>query len=511
MTKIPKDIFFSKNMGRENKNNKSNISVKDNDAISIKKWLEVNNIKGITKYVEKKEVDFVIIIDAGDPGNDFTKPLSVNVSSILGKGVLFTGTFEEKESLVDSSLFGNLSGTPNDTIIKFTSAIGNIDAGAFSGFPAGTLWSTFKYEFSSITTVATGDVFFSRNYMETSGAIDTYEFNIENDPSSVHSYRSEDKNELYNQIPFDELVNYSTTGVESILGGRFGGGLFEENITGGPQSTQRVGSNNSATGTYGSTVSGGLNNTASNYASTVGGGMYNTSSGPGSTVGGGGGNTASNDTSTVGGGYGNISSGYISTVGGGYRNTASGDYSTLGGGYNNTASAYISTVGGGYNNNATSSASTIGGGLNNTASGNYASTVSGGVENTASNIFATVGGGLNNTASSTYSTIGGGYGNISSGSNSIVGGGRNNTASGHTSTIGGGFDNTASGINSSVLGGRYNNTSTFANSHIIGSNITSDRADTTFVESLSIKSIPTASAGLPSGSVWSNAGVLNIV
>ena len=66
-----------------------------------------------------------------------------------------------------------------------------------------------------------------------------------------------------------------------------GGGLFEENITGGPQSTQRVGSNNSATGTPGSTVSGGAENTASNYASTVSGGLYNTSSGPGSTVGGG--------------------------------------------------------------------------------------------------------------------------------------------------------------------------------------------------------------------------------
>jgi hypothetical protein len=224
MTKIPKDIFFSKNMGRENKNNKSNISVKDNDAISIKKWLEVNNIKGITKYVEKKELDFVLLIDADNPGNDFTKPLSVNISSLLGKGVLFTGTFEEKESLVDSSLFGNPSGTPNDTILKFTSAIGNIDAGVFQGISTDTWWSTVKYEFLSMTSVATGDVLISKNYMETSYAIDTYAFDINNNPSSVHRYRSEDKNDLSNQIPFDELIEYSTTGVESSLGGRFGSG-----------------------------------------------------------------------------------------------------------------------------------------------------------------------------------------------------------------------------------------------------------------------------------------------
>ena len=44
-----------------------------------------------------------------------------------------------------------------------------------------------------------------------------------------------------------------------------------------------------------------------------------------------------------------------------------------------------------------------------------------------------------------------------------------------------------------------------------GSNITTDRACTTFVNNLSIKNIPTSSAGLPSGSVWKNGNVLNIV
>jgi hypothetical protein len=46
---------------------------------------------------------------------------------------------------------------------------------------------------------------------------------------------------------------------------------------------------------------------------------------------------------------------------------------------------------------------------------------------------------------------------------------------------------------------------------IVGNNITADRLNTTFVNNLSIKNIPIASAGLPSGSVWSNAGQLCIV
>jgi hypothetical protein len=46
---------------------------------------------------------------------------------------------------------------------------------------------------------------------------------------------------------------------------------------------------------------------------------------------------------------------------------------------------------------------------------------------------------------------------------------------------------------------------------IVGSNITADRVCTTFVNNLSIKNIPTACTGLPSGAVWSNSGVLTIV
>jgi len=46
---------------------------------------------------------------------------------------------------------------------------------------------------------------------------------------------------------------------------------------------------------------------------------------------------------------------------------------------------------------------------------------------------------------------------------------------------------------------------------IVGSNITADRVCTTFVNNLSIKNIPSSSAGLPSGSVYSYGCVLKIV
>jgi len=194
----------------------------------------------------------------------------------------------------------------------------------------------------------------------------------------------------------------------------------------------------------------------------------------------------------------------------GQQTIASGTYSTVGGGRNSTASGAYSSVGGGIGNSAGGEKSTVSGGANNTAS-EYQSTVGGGQTNTASGYQSTVGGGQTNIASGYQSTVGGGQTNTTSGFSSTVGGGYGNTASGGASVVTGGRVNVATADFSSILGGAYNNTSTFVNSHIIGSNITSNRINTTFVQNLSITTIPTASAGLPSGSVWSNGGVLNIV
>jgi hypothetical protein len=75
----------------------------------------------------------------------------------------------------------------------------------------------------------------------------------------------------------------------------------------------------------------------------------------------------------------------------------------------------------------------------------------------------------------------------------------------------GGCCNTASGLRSSILGGQCNNTNTCADTMIVGSCITANRVCTTFVNNLSILNIPTSSAGLPSGAVWSDGGILKII
>ena len=135
--------------------------------------------------------------------------------------------------------------------------------------------------------------------------------------------------------------------------------------------------------------------------------------------------------------------------------------------------------------------------------------------------------GYSNTSSGSYSTVSNGYQNTASGNNSIILNGEDNTASGcyystvingnsniasgDYSTILNGTNNTASGYRSFIAGGQCNNTCALADTFIVGSCISADRICTTFVNNLSIKNIPTSSAGLPSGSVWSDGGTLKII
>ncbi len=191
---------------------------------------------------------------------------------------------------------------------------------------------------------------------------------------------------------------------------------------------------------------------------------------------------------------------------------ASGARSTVSGGRNNTAQGYSTTVGGGANNSAVSYYDTVSGGSSNTAYG-YNSTVSGGTGNSATGYRSTTGGGSANTASGIQAFVGGGKTNTESGGYSSVVGGQYNTNAGTDSTIIGGRNNVVESTASRATISGYGNRIIAANSssHILGDNITSDRANTTFVENLSIKAIPTAATGLPAGSVWSNGNVLNIV
>ena len=202
---------------------------------------------------------------------------------------------------------------------------------------------------------------------------------------------------------------------------------------------------------------------------------------------------------------------FLTTDGSGYSywSSVSGT-STSGTSLYITGTGVNSTVRCGVNNTAAGDFGGALAGSGNTASGKY-SFVGGGRDNTASSIYSTVGGGYCNTASGDKSTVSGGAGNTASAYYSTVGGGRSNTASCYNSTVSGGYNNTASGSYSFIAGGVSNNTNNLACAFIVGSNITADMSGTTFVNQLSIKNIPTSSAGLSSGAVWSNGGNLEII
>jgi hypothetical protein len=205
----------------------------------------------------------------------------------------------------------------------------------------------------------------------------------------------------------------------------------------------------------------------------------------------------------------------IDALGGGRHtptSTATGG-NAFAAGTNNEASGQRATVGGGNSNTASAAYSTVGGGKTNIASGNY-TTVGGGTGNTAGGMDATIGGGSRNIISSgvNESTICGGLENTITGGYAVsIGGGIGNTASGNYATVGGGSTNIADGLNSAILGGTTNDTNEYANAMIVGSNITASLANALHCNRLVITQIPVASAGLPSGAVWSDSGTLKIV
>ena len=240
----------------------------------------------------------------------------------------------------------------------------------------------------------------------------------------------------------------------------------------------------------------------------------------GATISGGGCNFilgAESSYATISGGYGNCIDGAESknaTIIGGYYNCIYGDASC------------DSTIGGGYCNRISGTASNtnvIGGGADNRIYGGYTASavIAGGKANCISgnlSYHTLIGGGYTNQICGDYAPrsiiVGGADNTIDNGNTSVIGGGRYNAINGaYHSGIMSGKCNVINGGYASVqtiLGG-YNNTNGSYESHVLGSNITTDRVCTAFVNNLSIKSIPTVVTGLPAGSVWNNAGVLNIV
>jgi hypothetical protein len=300
-------------------------------------------------------------------------------------------------------------------------------------------------------------------------------------------------------------INNKAEGYYSFVGG--GENNCATNID-----TTVVGGRESCATACKATVGGGGKNCATGQYSVIAGGGHHAASGRHSTVGGGRCNIASGDYSVIAGGGlnynpytpnngGNLAEGQNSTISGGYSNTVSGNYATIAGGTCNTVSSYSgnSVIGGGYGNNIDNQVSVIAGGQTNTISGEYFSSILGGVDNkvTASN--SVVVGGRCNCATDEYAFVGGGRNNKATGYSSVVVGGYKNTASGYYSIIESGYCNTASGNYSIVLGGYNNhavgnNTGIFSgtnnslsgiNSFALGSNIVSNRPNTTFVNDLS--------------------------
>jgi hypothetical protein len=186
---------------------------------------------------------------------------------------------------------------------------------------------------------------------------------------------------------------------------------------------------------------------------------------------------------------------FVKTSGGagGINNSAFGLYSTIVGGTNNvaTSAATWGTIGGGNLNSVLSAYGVVGGGWSNCAV-NWASTVIGGYGNVAKNTGAVVGGGLNNTASGVYSTILGG---------------RNLSAAGNYSVINGGYNNTASGNYSFIAAGSGNDTKGFANTFILGTGLSANQANFTYVNNLSVQGNIYGTLNAPAPTIYSNASL----
>lgn len=277
-----------------------------------------------------------------------------------------------------------------------------------------------------------------------------------------------------------------------VVMGQYGGHQLQVTCT-----SIRGGKCTTASGTY-SFVGGGVCSLASGKASVIVGGCCNTASGCFSFIGGGGyddntappatGNTASGCHSVVVGGDGNIVAVGCASVVGGRKNCVSGQQSFIGGGICNLICGGNSALVGGAFNCVTGQIAAVVGGICNTASG-YMSFVGGGCCNTSSGYAGTVSGGYRNAEAGIYSAIVAGRNNriCSNTLYNFIGAGEMNVINPPAyfgyAVIVGGASNTVSSRYSSILGG-CNNTVGFCNSHIIGSNITANAINYTYVNNL---------------------------
>lgn len=294
--------------------------------------------------------------------------------------------------------------------------------------------------------------------------------------------------------------------------------LFEESI--GANSTIRKsvgatatgsyntvfgGANNSSTGAYHSIIVGGSGNSTSVPPfGTILNGSNNDNSGYFSTIlGGEDNNILSSSYATIIGGLGNTaeSGSNYSTVSGSYNVLSGSDYSTVVG-TNNTLNALHSTVFGNTNLTWSGGSHIFIKGANNTAKSQY-STILNGQGNTANDAFNVILNGDSNETNGNYSLVQG-FQNLTQGNYTTILNGNNNDNLGNYSTIIGndnnitlngdysfvnGLGNTASQPYTTTIGSY--NVAGHTGANIIGSNITSNAENTTFVNNFNIVDSPT--------------------
>lgn len=381
-----------------------------------------------------------------------------------------------------------------------------------------------------------GDVFIN------GGTVSTDKFFIDDD-DDTYLIRSNQPSNTFDSSDRQVLLagcNNSITGVDSFIA------TGCNNTVSTSTSLIVGGYSNLVSGIFSSVVGGFENVIDSGNLSFIGGGSFNTASNTHNTIGGGFENKIESNCSSILGGDNNEINGtstiYSSIIGGReHRINGTSQYGTIGGGSFNTinGSSEASIFGGNSNEINSSIRAFIGGGDNGEITDSQRSVMGGGQNNTINNsVQSFLGGGdSNNIFNSTQAFIGGGARNNATASSlsSIIGGEENIIKQSFWSTIGGGSENVidiASGvmasnynvvaggsgneilgdsIGSGILGGLNNTINNSSSTFIIGNVITADRGNTTFVNNLSIKSIPTSSAGLPSGSVWNDGGTLKIV
>jgi hypothetical protein len=189
----------------------------------------------------------------------------------------------------------------------------------------------------------------------------------------------------------------------------------------------------------------------------------------------------------------NTASGLYSGVTSGVNNSSISDHTVVAGGANNCAACIDAAVVGGRGNSARGSASFIGGGENNVSCGTW----------------STIAGGFNNNTSKSWSAILGGYGNTASGNYSGVLGGLNGQALANYSSVITGKNNTASGLYSSVLGGQNNDTKGFANTFLLGSSLSANQVNYTYVNNISSQGNIVAKSVRVNDGSYPTAGLTN--